>query len=77
MEIIIKGMLMATKIKEVEKEGNKKVYYSLDIYSDGKLFNVGVPFEVWKSNQEKVHKEIELKDISIWTKGSYSLYIRE
>lgn len=75
MKVSLKGKLVDC-VNNKSKDGQKQ-YYSLNIYSDGQMYRVGVPESVYYDNLNSVNSDVELNDISLWCDGKYSLYIKE
>lgn len=74
MNISIIGKLIDCVVNQ-SKDGSKN-YYSLNIYNEGITYRVGVPYEVYEKYLDKVDEVIELKNISFWTEGKISFYIK-
>ncbi len=75
MEIIVKGKLLEC-ITTMSKEGTRE-YYSLNIYSGGKMYRVGVPRSKFLEFKSLEGKDVTVSGVSLWCNGNYSLYIRE
>lgn len=75
MEICVKGILMEC-ISKKSKDGSK-MYFTLCIYSGGKLYNVGVPQRIFQDYLASKGDEIVLTDVNLWVNGSYNLYVKD
>lgn len=74
MKVSIQGKLIdCVNTKSADK---KKDYYSLNVYSEGQMYRVGVQQDVFEHFTNFVNEEIELNDINLWVEGKYSLYIK-
>ena len=74
MKVSIQGKLIdAVNTKSSDK---KKDYYSLNVYSEGQMYRIGVPQETYEHYSNFINDEIELNDINLWVEGKYSLYIK-
>lgn len=74
MKVSIQGKLIdCVNTKSADK---KKDYFSLNVYSEGQMFRVGVPLEVYSEYSNHINEDIELEDINLWVEGKYSLYIK-
>ena len=75
MKVSIQGKLIdCVNTKSADK---KKDYYSLNVYSEGQMYRVGVPENLFQHYSNFLNEEIELNDVNLWVEGKYSLYIRE
>lgn len=74
MKVSIQGKLI--DCVNTQSADKKKEYYSLNIYSEGQMYRVGVPEAAFNHYSEYVNDEIELTDINLWVEGKYSLYIK-
>lgn len=74
MEIRIAGKLIDC-VKNKSSDG-KKEYYSLNIYSNGTMYRVGVTRDLYDHYVNYLNQEVEVSDISMWVEGKYSLYVR-
>lgn len=75
MKVSLKGKLVDC-VNNKSKDGQKQ-YYSLNIYSEGQMYRVGVPEDIFFNFQEHLDQDVSLQDISLWVDGKYSLYIKE
>ena len=75
MEVVVKGRLIEC-VKNKSKDGTKD-YYSANIYSEGKMYRVGLPVDKYSELKNQEGKEITLTGVSLWCQGQYSLYIKE
>lgn len=74
MKVSLNGKLIDC-IKNKSKDGSKD-YYSLNIYSNGTMYRVGVNSDLYEHYLNYVNDDVELNDISIWIDGKHSLYIK-
>lgn len=74
MEVSVKGKLVDC-VNNKSKDG-KKDYYSLNVYSEGTMYRIGVNQDLYEHYLNFVNEEVEIKDISLWCEGRYSLYIK-
>lgn len=74
MKVSLFGKLIDC-VKNKSKDGSKD-YYSLNIYSNGTMYRVGVNQDVYEHYLNFVNEEVNLSDISLWVEGKYSLYIK-
>lgn len=73
MKVSLRGKLVDC-INNKSKDGSKE-YYSLNIYSDGSMCRVAVPFDLYEHYLNFVDDNISLENVSIWFEGKHSLYI--
>lgn len=59
-----------------KSKDKKKDYYSLNIYSEGNMYRVGVDFDLYEHYQNFVNDDVSIDNISLWVEGKYSLYIK-
>lgn len=74
MKVSLIGKLVDC-VNNKSKDG-KKEYYSLNIYSEGTMYRVGVTRDLYEHYSNFLNEEISLDDVSIWCEGKYSLYIK-
>lgn len=74
MEVKLFGKLVDC-ISNKSKDGIKD-YFSLHIYSNGVVYRVGVPFDVYRKYLDKINEDVVLENLKIWIDGKYSLYVK-
>lgn len=74
MKVSLIGKLVDC-VNNKSKDG-KKEYYSLNVYSEGTMYRVGVTRDLYEHYSNFLNEEISLDDVSLWCEGKYSLYIK-
>lgn len=74
MKVSIQGKLI--DCVNTQSTDKKKEYFSLNVYSEGQMYRVSVPFEVYEHYSNFVNEEIEIQNINLWVEGKYSLYLK-
>lgn len=75
MEVVVKGILIEC-VKTKSKDGLKD-YFSANVYSEGKLYRVGLPLDKYIELKEYEGQEVVINGISFWCSGQYSLYVKD